>query len=120
DQWRYYRNGIEIYRDIDTNGNQKTDEFRFVNEGGSRWGIDKNEDGKVDSWKILSAEEASQIAVEAILARDVEMLRSVLINEQDIKDLGIADEVAKNLLQGVADPEKQLSEVVKESKVFAQ
>lgn len=120
DQWRYYRNGIEIYRDIDTNGNQKTDEFRFVNEGGSRWGVDKNEDGKVDSWKILSAEEASQIAVEAILARDVEMLRSVLVSEQDIKDLGIADEVAKNLLQGVADPDKQLSEVIKDSKVFAE
>ncbi|MFG0296000.1 MAG: thioredoxin, partial [Maioricimonas sp. JB045] len=40
DQWRYYRHGLEVYRDIDTNGNSEVDQSRWLNTGGTRWGID--------------------------------------------------------------------------------
>lgn len=119
DQWRYFHNGMEVYRDLDTNANQKSDQFRFVNQGGSRWGIDANEDGKVDSWKILSAEEASQVAVQAILNRNAALLETVLINEQDIKELGIQKEIAATLLKAVANPAEQLAQVVEGSQVLA-
>ena len=65
DQWRYYQNGVEVYRDIDANHNGKVDQSRWLNTGGSRWGVDSNEDGRIDSWRRISAEEASQVAVEA-------------------------------------------------------
>ena len=58
DQWRYFRLGIEVYRDVDSNFDNKIDQSRWVNTGGSRWGIDSNQDGKIDSWRSLSAEEA--------------------------------------------------------------
>ena len=49
DEWRYFKNGVEVYRDIDSNHNGKVDQSRWLNTGGSRWGIDTNEDGRIDS-----------------------------------------------------------------------
>ena len=49
DVWSYYREGQEIYREIDTNHNSTADQFRWVNAGGARWGVDTNEDGTIDS-----------------------------------------------------------------------
>ena len=68
DQWRYFKNGIEVYRDLDATNNNKVDQSRWLNTGGSRWGLDPNEDGRIDSWKVLSAEEASREAVRALCA----------------------------------------------------
>ena len=62
DQWRYYNHGLEVYRDIDTNHNSKPDQCRWLNTGGSRRAVDSNEDGRIDSWKSLSPEEAVRIA----------------------------------------------------------
>lgn len=58
DQWSYYADGLEVYRDVDSNANGKADQCRWLNTGGSRWAVDTNEDGKVDAWKSISAEEA--------------------------------------------------------------
>src|SRR5690606_35423303 len=33
DQWRYFRNGLEVYRDLDTDGNNKIDQSRWINIG---------------------------------------------------------------------------------------
>ena len=44
DQWSYYKDGVEVYRDIDSNHNGKADQCRWLNTAGTRWGIDKNED----------------------------------------------------------------------------
>ena len=44
DQWCYYLDGLEVYRDIDSNFNEKADQYRWFHTAGSRWGIDKNED----------------------------------------------------------------------------
>lgn len=107
DQWRYYQNGLEVYRDIDTNANNKYDQYRWLNFGGTRWGIDKDEDGKIDSWKVLSAEEASRVAVEAMIAGDYAQLQSVLVSAEELKGLGVGADLTKQLLESVAKPEEQ-------------
>src|SRR5687768_8839383 len=66
DQWCYYKNGIEIYRDLDTNHNGKADQYRWLGLAGTRWGIDANEDGVIDSWKVISPEEVSAEVVAAL------------------------------------------------------
>ena len=45
DQWSYYKDGLEVYRDIDSNFNGKADQYRWFHTGGSRWGVDTKEDG---------------------------------------------------------------------------
>lgn len=66
DTWSYYKNGLEVYRDADLNFNGKADQYRWFHTGGSRWGLDKNEDGKLDAWKQISPEEASEEVIAAL------------------------------------------------------
>lgn len=119
DQWRYYQNGLEVYRDLDTNANNKIDQSRWMNLGGTRWGLDANEDGKIDAWKVLSAEEASRVAVEAMVAGDADVLASVLVTGDDLKGLGINEELTKQVLESVAKPAEQAKAAAKESKLLA-
>ena len=58
--------GLEVYRDIDADFNGKPDQCRWFNTAGTRWGLDTNEDGKIDRWKEISAEEASDELVRAL------------------------------------------------------
>src|SRR5437868_1941234 len=67
--WSYYKDGIEVYREIDSKGSGKPDQFRWVNSGGSRWGIDRNEDGIIDEWKAISPEEVGQELLIAVTAK---------------------------------------------------
>ena len=47
DQWCYFKEGIEVYRDIDSNFNRKADQYRWLGTAGVRWGIDNDEDGRI-------------------------------------------------------------------------
>ena len=109
DTFSYFLHGLEVYRERDTNGDYRTrtrtrpDEFRWMNWGGTRWGLDSNEDGQIDSWKVLSAPEAAQLAVEALIAGDLATLKSVLLNDEDIQQLGIPEAIAVELRKSVSD-----------------
>ncbi|MBM82133.1 MAG: thioredoxin [Planctomycetaceae bacterium] len=103
DQWCYYNRGVEVYRDSDSNYNNKVDQSRWLNTGGSKWAIDSNEDGRIDSWKTLSAEEATQVAVTALLNNDSAALAKVLVSEADIQSLGIEKKRAGKLLESTSD-----------------
>ena len=60
DQWCYFKDGVEVYRDIDRNFNRKADECRWLGTSGIRWALDTNEDGRIDQWKAISPEEVSE------------------------------------------------------------
>ena len=57
DRWSYYKDGIEVFRDIDSNHNAKVDQSRWLNSAGSRWGLDEDENGVIEAWKTISPEE---------------------------------------------------------------
>jgi thiol-disulfide isomerase/thioredoxin len=90
DQWCYYSGGLEVYRDIDSNFNGKADQYRWLNTAGSRWGMDEDEDGKVDAWKMISAEEVCAEAVEALARRDLNRFQRLLLAPEELKRLGIS------------------------------
>jgi thiol-disulfide isomerase/thioredoxin len=118
DQWRYFHQGHEVYRDIDSNYNNKVDQSRWLNTGGSRWGIDSDEDGQIDSWKTLSAQEAGRIAIQAMIDTDQRALDVICINAEDIKQLGISQVYAKKLLDSVASSGTQLRKVLADTKIL--
>jgi len=119
DQWRYYNHGIEVYRDIDTNNNNKVDQCRWLNLGGSRWGIDSNEDGRIDQWKVLSAAEASKEAVRALITGDEAAFQAIMINEDDLKSLGVNPQIAAKLIEAAADPGKKAKAVMAKTKTLS-
>lgn len=102
DQWCYYKDGIEIYRDFDTNGNGKADQCRWVNTGGMRWGIDANGNGQIDHWKQISAEEVSAELIAALANRDAARFKRLLLTPEEIKSLGLSPAREKDLSEKVA------------------
>lgn len=97
DQWRYFKEGVEVYRDIDTDGNNKPDEYRWFNMSGARWGLDKNEDQRIELWKRLSAEEATAEAFSAVKTGDKNRFMAILLTEDDINALDISAAQKKQL-----------------------
>ncbi len=89
DQWCYYQDGLEVYRDVDADFNGKPDQCRWFNTAGTRWGLDTNEDGKVDRWKEISAEEASDELVHALGEKDPAPLRPPVAHRRRVKGAGL-------------------------------
>lgn len=93
DVYSYYLDGAEVYREIDSNFDQKIDQYRWLNTGGMKWGVDVNQDGKIDSWKAISPEEVSQEIVQALVAKDFNRLQALWLTDAEAKalDLPAAD-----------------------------
>ena len=69
DQWSYYQDGFEVYRDNDLNGDLSPDESRWLNSAGTRTATISR--GKIVGWKRLSAEEASKVFVQGLVTGDL-------------------------------------------------
>ncbi len=92
DLWCYFNYGVEVYRDIDENFNGKADQYRWLRTGGTRWGLDDDEDGRIDRWKNISAEEVTAEVVAALRDRDAARFSRLLISESEVKSLGLSKE----------------------------
>jgi thiol-disulfide isomerase/thioredoxin len=97
DQWCYYRHGIEVYRDIDSDFNGMADQYRWLGTAGTRWGLDSNEDGKIDTWKQISAEEVTAELVNAVRDRDSAKFATLLLTETELKNLSLGEERTKEI-----------------------
>ncbi|MEZ6094425.1 MAG: hypothetical protein R3C03_09335 [Pirellulaceae bacterium] len=58
DSWSFSK--TEVYRGLDTDGDENRDEIRWLGTAGTRWGLDKDQNGKIDDWKQISAEGLQQ------------------------------------------------------------
>ena len=101
DQWSYYKDGIEVYRDIDSNFNGKADQYRWFHTGGSRWGFDPRETGVIQAWKMISAEEVTAEIVAAIATNDAQRFRRLLLTTNELKSLGLGKSRADGVAQKV-------------------
>ena len=117
DAFRYYQHGLEVYREIDSNFNQKPDQYRWMNWGGTRWGLDFNEDGRIDEWKMISAPEAARVAVESLVRNDAHLMGTVLVNAADIRRLNVSKVLADEMLKTVASPGEQMKKLLAESRI---
>jgi len=112
DRWCYFRDGLEVYRDIDSDFNGKVDQYRWFHTAGSRWAVDKNEDGKIDAWKAISAEEVTAEVVAALSAGDADRFGRVALAASELKSLGLGSTKAGQLgkrLEGLATQFKELA-----------
>lgn len=118
DQWCYYHHGIEVYRDIDANFNGKADQFRWLNTGGTRWGIDDNEDGHIDRWQVISAEEVSAEAARALATRDAARFQRLLLTAGELKSLGLGTERQTEVQQKLASAAAEFSDLARKQQVL--
>jgi hypothetical protein len=97
DVWSYYKDGIEVYREIDTTHSGNPDQYRWLNSGGMKWGIDEARDGHIKTWKAISAEEVSQEILQALIAKDYARFEALLITDAEIKALELSADQANRL-----------------------
>jgi thiol-disulfide isomerase/thioredoxin len=114
DQWCYYLNGLEVYRDVDANFNGKADQYRWFHTGGTRWGIDKNEDGRIDAWRTISAHEVGEQVVIALKTRDAARFALLVATPAELSEAGFAkarvDDIAKSIGEALAGFSKLANE----------
>jgi len=91
DQWSYYQDGFEVYREVDLDGDRRLDECRWLNHGGSRVGAVKGR--KIAAWKQISAEEASKVFVLALTSGDLELLETVMATPAELSAAGVPKDV---------------------------
>jgi thiol-disulfide isomerase/thioredoxin len=116
DRWSYYENGIEVYRDIDSNFNGKADQYRWFNTAGTRWGMDKDEDGRIDAWRIISAEEVCGEVVAAIQKRDAARFTCLLLTEKELEGAGLGEVQAKELARKLSAAEGHFRALMSQQK----
>ena len=119
DMWCYFLNGIEVYRDIDSNYNNKADQYRWFNTGGTRWATDKNEDGKIDSWKVISPHEVAEQVVLAIKNREPERFNLLLISPSELAEAGFGQSRAEEISATVKSAPQEFAKVVGDQKAVS-
>ena len=117
DQWRYFKDGLEVYRDIDSNGNNRADQYRWFHDAGGRWGIDRDENGTVDYWKSISAEETSAEIVAALAEKDVARFLRVALSPAELKSLGLGAEKTKSLAERLAGLQEKFPRLAQQQRV---
>jgi hypothetical protein len=107
DVWAYYRDGVEVYREIDTTFSGKPDQYRWFGSAGMKWGVDNDHDGKISYWKAISPEEVSQELLQAVAKKDFSKVEALMITENEMKELNLpADMASKIREQHKAAPAK--------------
>lgn len=119
DIWAYFANGIEVYRDIDSDFNGKADQYRWLGTEGTRWGLDPDEDGKIDTWKSISAEEVTQELVEALRTRDAVRFQRLLLTTTELEALGVGPIREKDLAGRIAEAPANFAEATRTQSVVA-
>jgi thiol-disulfide isomerase/thioredoxin len=97
DQWSYFKDGIEVYRDVDANFNGKADQYRWLGTSGTRWGLDNNEDGTIDRWKMISPEETTSEVIAALRDADPMRFKRLLLSESELSQLGVSKSLKADL-----------------------
>ena len=120
DQWSYFKDGLEVYRDIDQDYNGKADQYRWFHMNGTRWGLDLDEDGIVDRWKRISPEEVSAECVEALKTSDLKRFQALTLSAAELEDLGLSKDKAAELARKLKSLDKAFRTVADKQSVLTE
>jgi hypothetical protein len=116
DQWSYYQDGFEVFRDNDLDDNLTIDECRWLNTGGTR--IASVAKGKILAWKRLSAEEATRVLVQAInqafKEKDTRLLETILATPEELASLGVPKDEVERVGKAASQRAEQVRALLKD------
>lgn len=110
DVWAYFKDGIEVYREIDSTYSGRPDQFRWLNGGGMKWGL-ADANGKIKTWKAISPEEVSQEVIASLAKQDFARLHALLITEAEIKELNLPPKMAEQIVEKLKKAPARFQEV---------
>jgi thiol-disulfide isomerase/thioredoxin len=112
DQWSYFQDGFEVYREDDLNGDRSLDECRWLNTGGTRIALVAK--GKITGWKQISAEEATKVLVGALVAGDLPLLETVMATPAELASAGLPKEVVAKVAAAAEKRGEQVAALQKQ------
>ena len=118
DYFSYYKDGVEVYREIDTDYDEEPNEYRWMGSAGTRWGVDKNQDGEVDQWKVISAEEVAYEVFMAIKTRDDARYQRLLLTNDEFRSLGLTGKMAQDAAARLGKARKEFANMVRSQKTI--
>ena len=100
----FYVNGVEAFREVYPPAPNEPHQFRWLGSNGTKWGLDRDRDGKIDEWVVLSPEELSQELFQAVLTKDPKRAEALTVTKANLDQLGLRRPRQK-LLAGAGVPE---------------
>ena len=115
----YFTDGVESFREMDTNANGKPDTFRWLGANGSKQGVDADEDGTIDQWVAISPEEVTLEVFQAVQQNNRSRLKALLLSEAELKMIGVPEAEGARIRAKLARAEAKLTDVSKQLKLSA-
>jgi TolA-binding protein len=112
DVFSYYKDGQEVYREVDSKFTGKTDKFYWLNAGGSKVGLSRAGNGQIDTWQSISMEEMTQEVMKAVASKDLNRYAALLINDVDLQTIGVAAAEAERIKTGLKNVGSQFQQAV--------
>ncbi len=94
----FYVDGMEAYREVYPPQQGEPYQFRWLGPNGTKWGIDKDRDGRIDDWVVISPEELSQELLQAVLTRDAKRAEALTLNKSNLDSIGFTGAEAQRYL----------------------
>ncbi|MFM9025791.1 MAG: hypothetical protein ACKON7_10710 [Planctomycetaceae bacterium] len=88
DRWSFYKDGVEVYRDVDSDHDTKSDQCRWLNAAGTRVAENDKNTGTITAWRDLSPEEATAELVNALRDRDPQAFSLLLPTRDELEAAG--------------------------------
>ncbi len=99
----FYLDGVEAYREVFPLKPEEPVQFRWFGPNGTKWGIDRDRDGRIDEWVAISPEEVSQELLLAVITRDPKRAEALALTKNNLDYLGLKGPEAEKLLARAAD-----------------
>jgi thiol-disulfide isomerase/thioredoxin len=106
----FYIDGVEAYRETYPPDANAPCQFRWLGPNGTKWGLDRNRDGVIDEWVVISPEEASQELLRAVVARDAKRLEPLMVTAENVKAIGLPAADAERMKARAAGAAKRLAD----------
>jgi hypothetical protein len=107
----FYLNGVEAYRESYPPQSNEPFQFRWLGPNGTKWGLDRDRDGRVDEWVVMSPEELSQELLAAILTRDPKRAEALVVTRGNLEAIGVPAGDTQKLLERAATASRRVNEV---------
>jgi thiol-disulfide isomerase/thioredoxin len=113
----YYANGQEAYREVYPPNPKEPFQFRWLGPNGGKWGLDRDRDGKIDEWVVISPEEASQELFDAVRTRDAKRLDALLPTPESLTTMGLPAAEANAIRERASKAAAKLAEAAEQLKL---
>lgn len=98
----FYLEGVEAYREVYPPHAGEAYQFRWLGPNGTKWGLDRDRDGHIDEWVVLSPEELSQELLRAVLDKDARRAQALVVTKAHLEALGLQGPKAQAILERAA------------------